>query len=869
MSDTQSRFFRLGIWLLGRLISRQKNYGLFGDIVEIYNLKVDEKGRFRADFWLWQQIVKTIPPYIYHVLYWSTVMFGNYLKITFRNFKRQKVYSLINVAGLAVGMACCICILVYVHHELSYDGFHAHADNIYRLVMNGDTSGSPFDVALSSGPIGPTMAKDFPEVEKVVRFHSRNRTPVSYQEKQFLEDGIFYADSTVFDVFTFPFLKGNPETALMNPFSAVITRQTARRYFGSEDPLGKILRFNRQEQYAVTGVMKDVPENSHFGFDILLSYETLSVVNRGQIESWTQFVNYTYLLLKDGANPGEIAKKIPALNTDHMGFNPTDIGWNLFFNLQPLRSIHLHSNLQGEIQGNSDIAYIYIFSSIAFLILLLACINFMNLSTARSTNRAKEVGMRKVLGAVRSKLIKQFLGESLIYSLLSLMLALIFVRMALPLLSSLSGLPLEVYYAEIPRLIPGISGIAIFVGLVAGIYPATVLAGFQPARVIKGGLESAHQKRHFRNMLVVFQLAISAFLIIGTGIIFKQTTFMKNQKLGFDKEHVVVLQLIDNSVRSSIPAVKQELKSLPGVLNVSTSSHIPGWGGLAAAHLPEGFSREDSQIMRAIRVDPDYLDTLGIELAAGRNLSPEFPSDTQESVLINEAAVKRFGWDNPLGKKIQQIYGNQQTRTVIGVVKDFHMSSLHNVIEPMFINASYPEINTLCIRIASGNITGMLDSIRSTWKKVVPNAPFDYFFLDESFDSQYRVEERLSRLFAYFSLLAIFIACLGLFGMACYSAEKRTKEIGIRKVLGASVSGIVLMLTRELVRLFLIANIVSWPIVYMASQKWLQNFAYRTHIGLEIFLLSAILILVITLGTISYQAVKAALANPVKSLRYE
>lgn len=869
MIDTKSRFFRLGIWLLGRLIGRQKNYGLFGDIEEIYNLKVNEKGRFRADFWLWQQIVKTIPPYIYHALYWSTVMFGNYLKITFRNFKRQKAYTLINVTGLAVGMACCICILVYVHYELSYDGFHAHADNIYRLVMNGDTSGHPFDVALSSGPIGPTLAKDFPEVEKVVRFHSRNRTPVIYQEKQFLEDGIFFADSTVFDVFTFPFLKGNPETALVNPFSAVITKQTARRYFGSEDPLGKILRFNQQEEYAVTGVMEDVPENSHFGFDILLSYETLSAVNRGQIESWTQFINYTYLLLKNGANPGEIAKKIPALNTDHMGFNPADIGWNLIFTLQPLRSIHLHSNLQGEIQGNSDIAYIYIFSSIAFLILILACINFMNLSTARSTNRAKEVGMRKVLGAVRSKLVRQFLGESLIYSFLSLMLALIFVWMALPLLSSLSGQALEAGFAEISWLVPGIIGIAICVGLVAGIYPALVLAGFQPARVIKGEHESAHKRRHFRNMLVAFQLAISTFLIIGTGIIFKQTTFMKNQKLGFDKEHVVVLQVIDNTVRLSIPAVKQELKNLPGVLNVSASSHIPGWGGLAVAHLPEGFSMEDSQIMRAIRVDPDYLDTLGIELAAGRNLSPEFPSDTQESVLINEAAVKKFGWDNPLGKKIQQIYGNKQTRTVIGVVKDFHMSSLHNAIEPMFINASYPEINALCIRTSSGNIAGMLDSIRSTWKKVAPNAPFDYFFLDESFDSQYRVEERLSRLFAYFSLLAIFIACLGLFGMACYSAEKRTKEIGIRKVLGASASGIVLMLSRELIGLFLIANIVSWPIVYMASQKWLQNFAYRTNIGLEIFLLSAILILLITLGTISYQAVKAALANPVESLRYE
>ncbi len=869
MKDTKNRTFRLGVWLLSRLIDRQKHYALFGDIEEFYTIQVAEKGRFRANLRLWLQVLKTIPAFLFNSLYWSSVLFNNYLKITFRNFKRQKAYTIINVAGLAVGIACCICIFVYVHYELSYDRFHAHADNIYRLVMKGDISGNPLDVALSSGPIGPTLVKDFPEVYNVVRFQHRNRTPVSYMEKQFLEDSIFYADTTVFDVFTFPLLNGNPETALKNPYSAVITQETARRYFGRENPLGKVLRFNRQEEYAVTGVMEDVPENSHFDLDFLLSYENLLITNRSKIESWTQFINYTYILLKEGANPQEIEKKIPALNAEHMGFNPSDMGWNLFFTLQPLKAIHLHSNLQGEIKGNSDIAYAYIFSSIAFLILLLACINFMNLATARSSNRAKEVGLRKVLGAIKGKLIKQFLGESLVYSFLSLLLALVLVALALPILRSLSGYPLEVRYLEIPWLIPGVIGIALFVGLFAGIYPALVLAGFQPAKVIKGGLESAHQRRLFRNVLVAIQLAISTFLLIGTGIISKQTLFMKNKKLGFDKEHIIVLQIIDDSVRQSISAIKQELKNLPGIINVTASSHIPGWDGLAQAHLPEGFSMEDTQIMRIIHIDQDFLETLGIELVSGRSFSLQFPSDSQNSILINEAAAKKFGWDNPLGKKIQQIYGNKQTKNVIGVVKDFHMSSLHNAIEPMFINNSYPEINAICVRISPGNITEWLESIRSVWKKVVPNAPFDYFFLDESFGKQYRVEERLSRLFSYFSLLAVFIASLGLFGMACYSAEKRTKEIGIRKVLGASASGIVLMLNRELIRLFLIANVVTWPIVYLASQKWLQNFAYRTSLGLGIFLLSTFLILIITLATVTYQAVKAALANPVDSLRYE
>jgi len=864
-------FFRSGIWLLSRLISKRKNYGLFGDIEEIYHLKLADKGQLKANLWFWIQILKAIPAYLSDKAYWGCVMFNNYLKITFRSFKRQKIYSIINISGLAIGMACFICILVYIRYELSYDRFHTNTNNIYRLVMNGDTSGRPFDVALSSGPIGPVLVKDFPEVDNVVRFQPRDRTRVSCLGKQFFEERIFWVDNTVFEVFTFPLVKGNSKTALIDPFSVVITQETAKRFFSNEDPLGEILKFNPQEEYTITGVMKDVPKNSHLSFDILLSYETLLRTSRRHIESWTQFTNYSYLLLKENINPKELERKIPALNAKHMRFNPEDIGWNLTFTLQPLSSIHLYSNLQGEITKHSDIAYVYVFSSVAFLILLLACINFMNLATARSTNRAKEVGLRKVLGAVRSRLIEQFLGESLIFSFLSLFLALILVEFFLPFFSTLSGLPLEIRYSELPWLIPGLIGIAIFVGLIAGIYPALVLSGFQPVSVLKGGLESASQKRHFRRGLVVFQLAISIFLIIGTWIIFQQITFMKKRRLGFEKEHIIVLNLktIDNSVRSSITAIKQELKSIPGVLNVATSSHIPGWDGLAASHLPEGFSMEETQIMRVIHVDHDFLDTMDIELFSGRNFSPKFPSDSQESVLINETAAKKFGWDEPLGKRIQEIYGKKQTKTVIGIVKDFHMSSLHAIIEPMYINSSYPQIKTICIRISSENIAGMVDLIKSRWKEIVPLAPFDYFFLDESFDNQYRTEERLSRLFFNFSLLAIFIACLGLFGMACFTAEQRTKEIGIRKVLGASASGIVLLLCKELIMLLFIANIVAWPIIYLTSQKWLQNFAYRTNIGIGIFIFSAILTLLISLGTVSYQAIKAALANPVDSLRYE
>ncbi len=868
MTESRSRSLRMAMRLLSRLVDERKNYGLFGDIEEIYNFHLSEKGRRRADTWLWIQVLKTIPPFLKNALFWNWVMFGNYLKIAIRNFKRQKTFSLINIAGLAVGMACCICILLYVRHELSYDRYHADADNIYRLVMTGEFSGRPFDVALSSGPIGPTLVREFPEVDNAVRFQHRGRTSINFRGKQFFEDRIYYADKTLFDIFTFPLLKGNPKSALQDPFTAVITQETAERYFGSTDPVGEILRFDKREEYLVTGVIKNVPENSHFAFDFLLSFTTLSSL-RHPIDSWTQFTNYTYLHLKDGSDPEELVKKISPLNTMHMGFDPEDMGWDLVFTLQALPSIHLHSHLQNEMKGNSDISLVYIFSSIAALILILACINFMNLATARSSNRAKEVGLRKVLGAVRSKIVKQFLGESLIYSFSSLLVALILSGFTLPLLSSFLGYNLGIRFAKIASLIPGFFGIALFVGLAAGLYPAFILAGFQPARVVKGGFETSRQKKHLRNGLVIVQLAISTVLIIGTGVIFEQITFMKNKRLGFEKEHVIVVRISDDSVRASIPAIKRELKRLQGVLNVTASSHIPGWDGLAAAHLPEGFTNEESQSMRILRVDHDFLDTLGIELAAGRNFSPEFLSDPHESVLINETAALKFGWTDPLGKKIQEIYGTKQTKTVIGVIEDFHMSSLHSVIEPMYITSSHPEINVLCIRTSGGNFEGLLGSIRSTWAHIAPGVSFDYFFLDESFNRQYRAEERLSRLFSSFSLLAIFIACLGLFGMACYAAERRTKEIGIRKVLGASPTSIVYLLGQELIGIFLVANFVSWPLVYLASHKWLQNFAYRTEIGIKIFVMSTILTSVITFGTVGYQAIKASLANPAYTLKYE
>jgi putative ABC transport system permease protein len=870
MKDS-TRHSGIGLWLLSRIISSRRNYGLFGDIEEMYHAVLEEKGSFKAKLWLWVQILRTIPYAVYNWLYWGFVMFKNSFKVTVRNFRRQKLYSFINLLGLAVGLACCILILSYVYFEISYDRFHDKAERIYRLTMDGSLANQPFNLASSNGAIGPALRDILPEVEDVVRFRRGNRSSVAYMDKLFFEEGILWADASIFEVFSFHLISGDTEEALQVPYTAVLTEKIAQKYFGSDNPIGKILKIDNRVHYTVTGIVENVPGNSHLDFDILLSFKTLEVLYPERFTRWLgDFDNWSYLLLQEGADPQAVEEKCLPLIDENMGRVIKLIGGRVVFKLQPLSRIHLHSNLLGDVGSRSDILYVYLFSAIALFILLLACINFMNLSTARSAGRGREVGIRKVHGAVRAKLIRQFLEESLIYAFLSLILALVLVQWFLPVFRSLSGRDLSVPYTEAGWLIPALIVLAVVVGLIAGSYPAFVLASFNPSSILKGNPYLGRGKGRFRGILVVFQFAVSVTLIIGTGVVISQVHYMKNKRLGFDKEHLLVLRITDDRIKSSIEAIKTEFLSLPWVRGVGGSSHMPGWGARHNAVLPEGFSLENSKTMGIIHVDYDYLSALGVKIVEGRNFSREFPADADKSVLINEAAARTFGWSDSLGKFLTELDDRSISKRVIGVVGDFHFMDVRSLIEPLMIVLAPDEVDALMVRLApGGNLSERLQSLREAWNRVVPSTPFDYYFLDAALESEYLTETRLSRLFSYFSVLAVFIACLGLFGMAAYTTEQRNKEIGIRKVLGASSSSIVLLLSREIGKYIFLANIIAWPLAYWGAGHWLQDFPYRTPFHFWIFPASAALVLTIGFLTTAYQSFKAAGSDPADSLRSE
>lgn len=799
-------------------------------------------------------------------------MLKNYLKSALRNIKRHNGYAFINIAGLAIGMACCILIGMYIKTELSYDRNHKNADRIFRLGLDANMGGTAVVTPISNVPSAPTLIQLYPEVLDAVRIRTVSKRAVQYEDRVFFENGILFADDSIFQVFTFPMLQGDPKTALRPAYTVVLTEETAHRYFGGENPMGKILKYNNQYDFTVTGVMANVPRNSHFTFDMLCSYETLYDLDREAMEEWFNFRDYTYLLLPEGFDYRELEKKFPALIDKYMGDMLKALGGEIAFFLQPLTCIHLHSNLENEIRPNSSVTYIYIFTAIAIFILAIACINFMNLATARSAIRAKEVGLRKVIGAKRKELIVQFLGESLIYSLFSLMIAILFVRFAMPLVESLSGRELSLNFASTPWLISSFIGLLFLVGFAAGSYPALFLSAFRPAQVLKGNLKAGSTHARMRSFLVVFQFIISISLIIGTGIILSQIKFMKNSSLGFEKKNVLIVDIKEESMRQSLEAIKAEIQKIPGVLSVSMADLVPGQEPSVQPFVPEGYTEKQAQLMESFSVDHHYIPTLGMEIVKGRNFSPEFGTDSSRAVIINETAAKRYNWDEPIGKTIQaptDEVGKWQTYTVVGIVEDFHRTSLHSVIMPQFIGNDPSTFDTIAIRISPDHPENTLTPLREKWRELYPNRPFDFQYLDAMIDSQYGAEERLSDIFSAFSVFAIFIACLGLFGMASFASEQRTKEIGIRKVLGATVPGVVVLLARDFLKLIVAANFIAWPLAYFGMNKWLQNFAYKAGISLWVFFITGILAVGIALATVSYQSIKAALLNPVDAIKYE
>jgi putative ABC transport system permease protein len=808
-------------------------------------------------------------------------MLINYIKTAIRNLFKHKGYSLINSMGLAIGMAACLLIALYVNQELSYDNFNKDADRIYRICFSGHWGGRDFNVCVAPAPMSVVVLDTYPEIEEAVRFRSQGSFIVQYGDASFKEDRVIFTDASFFDIFSIPVLKGDPQTALKEPQTLVLSRKTAEKYFRDEDPIGKTLRLDNRTDFIVTGVFEEIPDNSHFHYDILLSMES-HADSKNQI--WLSMNYPTYILLHEGADYKTLEVKFEELiekyvNPQMSAFMGSSVE-ELYekgeilaeYFLQPLRSIHLHSDLLGELEPNSDAKYVYIFSAIALFIIIIAAINFINLSTARSAGRAKEVGIRKVLGSFRKQLIGQFLTESMVSSIVSMIVALVLVRLTLSFFNRLSGKALGMEDLGQSSMIVIVLALTIITGFLAGGYPAFFISAFRPVNVLKGRMRTGAKSGWFRSGLVVFQFTASIILIIGTFIVYNQLHFIQNKKLGFDKEQVLILNdtyLLGKQAET----FKNAVLAYPEIVNGTVTNYLPiiPSNRDSTGVFPDG-DRESKRAspMQNWIVDHDYIKTMGMSIVEGRDFSKEYPTDKQ-AAIINQAMAKHFGWERPLEHTVGRVLGIQEgleLYRVIGIVEDFHYDTLRENIGPlvMFLGNSTGSIS---FRIKTDDIVKTIGLLEREWKQFLPNAPFSYTFMDEGFSAMYQSEQRVGKIFGMFAILAMFIGCLGLFGLAAFTAEQRTKEIGIRKVLGATAPVIVRLLMREFMILIAIANVIAWPVAYFVMNGWLRDFAYRISIGLWIFIVAGILTLFIAMLTVVFQATKAALMNPVDSLRYE
>ena len=856
MTRKRCRPPRLAEWLLGRITKAGEEFSSKGDFEEEFATIAEESGRFRAKVWYIVQVLIFLPSYLKTSIYWSLVMFKNYLKVALRNLRKYKGYSIINIAGLAAGMTVCILILLWVQDELSYDRFNTNADQIYRVCFSDLWSGNRVQFAATPTGVGSFLQQDFPEVIDATRFYRMQDVLVGHEGKRLLEEYVSLADPSLFKIFSFPFIKGDPQSALNDPRSVVLSERAAVKYFGSSDPVGKVLTIGSSTDFKVTGIFKNIPKNSHLRFEILLPFQFLNELGV-DLQMWTNWSYYTYILLHPESQ-GIADVRLTEYYQSHVsGFE------NVQMHLLPLKDIHLRSHAVGGIGADGDIKYVYVFSLIALFVLLIACINFMNLSTAKSGIRAKEIGMRKVVGALRRDIARQFLGESILQTFISLFFASALVVALLPLFNRITAKELSLNLMGNLFLYLGLLGIAAFTGVVSGSYPALFLSSFHPVAVLKGLRGSQTKTRVvFRKALVITQFSLTIIMIIGTIIVYSQIKFMRDKKLGFNQEHMVVLSLT-RSLYEKYDAFKQEILQNPGVLEATGASHWQFHG--TRSDLWRGDSADKNVRVFINNVDEDYLKTFNMEMVKGRFFSREF-SDDKDNFVLNETAVEAMGLEDPVGKPLPI---TRREGTVVGVIKDFHFQTLHQRIGALCLIAPGSGFRYLFARVNPQNLEGTIRIMQKAWEKFESHYPFHYQFFDEDFDSLYRSEQRIGTIVRYFSVLAVFISCLGLFGLAAFMAEQRTKEIGIRMVLGASFVEIVALLSKEFIKWVLAANVIAWPLAYFVMNKWLQNFAYRTEIGMGVFLASAALALGIALLTVSFQSVKAAAANPVDSLRYE
>ncbi|UCG61380.1 MAG: ABC transporter permease [Candidatus Zixiibacteriota bacterium] len=804
-------------------------------------------------------------------------MLRNFIKVTVRNILKHKGYSAINIVGLAIGLSTFMLIMLFVLGELGYDSFHKNADRVYRIALKFHVGSSRFDVANGPAELGAAMMEDYPEVVAATRLFTADDVFVRYDDKQFREERFLWADSNVFDLFDIKLLAGDPKTALAEVNSVIITPETAEKYFGQEDPLGKMLTFEDGTLYTVTGLAEPLPPNSHFHFDLLGSFASRA---ESSDPDWDNLIaSHNYIMLAEDCWPEEFEAKIPEFCRRRLGplvEGATGASWddflkagnNLMFFLQPLTDIHLTSHLENEIEPNGSYASVWIFSAIALLILIIAIINFVNLATARASGRANEVGVRKAIGSSRNQLVRQFLAESVFITGIAVILAVLIVANFIPLFNRLLDMNLAMTFLTDWYFVPSLIGLTLLVGITAGIYPAFILSSFQPVRVLKGKSESSKQGRAFRSILVVFQFAASVILFVGTMVIYNQLEYIRGKELGYDHDSVVVICNVEN-LGSSTEAFKNELTRGGVAVTASYSDGLPEMRLEARVLKKEGDQQGEYHTMLAISADYHFPETYKIELVDGRYFDPARLTDSN-TIILNEAAVQSLGLTDPLGTRLEAIDRGGTAVTVIGVVKNFHIESLHEAIRPTaLMPLGQGTARYLSIRMAPGDPRESIATIESLWGRFVTNQPAELVFYDDLWLENYAVETRLGRLLSTFAFLAILLACLGLFGLASFTAGRRSREVGIRRVFGASVRDIVLLLSRESAWCVIIANVVALPVSYWAMTRWLESFAYRIEMGVFVFIAAGIAALVIAVLTVSYQAIKAARANPVDSIQYE
>ncbi|MFC1724680.1 ABC transporter permease [candidate division KSB1 bacterium] len=844
-------------WLFSMFIPFHDRESFLFDMKEVYNSINKNKGRIRAHTWIWMHFLRSLPSFFKTIIYWSITMFKNYLKIAFRSMKRQKGFSLINISGLAVGMACCIIILLWVEHETSWDKFHNNLDRLYRVAFYAGTDKRDFNGAILPGPVAEYLKEKYPEIIKSTNYRYRGQVVFKVEDKQYPCKGVFVHPDFL-EMFSFPVINGDIKTALSDPRSIVITEETAVKIFGSTDITGKTLN-----GLQITGVIKNVPVNSSFQFDFLIPF----ALAPQWMNIWDNKAVSCYVKIDKNVSPEVVDSKIA--NVLYERFPE----WKNFLYLQPVSDMHLHS-----LGGGGRITYVYMFSLMGIIILLFACINFMNLSTARSETRFREIGMRKVVGSSRKDLIKQFLFESVLYTFISFTGSICLAVLLIPYFNSLLGTNFTFTFS--PDMVFKLLGIAVFTGIISGSYPAFYLSSFNPVmllkkqltgfRILNKGKTSVNGSNVFvRRGLVTIQFSLSTIFVICLFVIYLQLSYMKNADLGFEKDNIVVLNLPGNE-RNNAQTIKSELLANPNIISVTTARNSQTEWNESAGISWEGKASDELFDTGRNYVDYDYLETFKLKMVSGRFFSPEFPSELDNGAVINEAAVRKMGLEDPVGKKIIFAPGSSYERTtkIIGVIKDYHTESFHKEIRPFILYFNENSIR-MFLRINSAGVQSTLSFIRSKVKEFTPDNDVSYHFLDREISSLYDSEDRVGGMISNITIIAVIISALGLLGLTSFTAQRRKKEIGIRKVLGANIFQVTSLITREFLVIILLANIIAWPVVYYVMNKWLQDFVYKISFQWWIFVLSGLFTVVIAVLTIGYQSVKAAAADPVDSLKYE